>query len=83
MRIVGGQVQAEVEASSVDQPQQCGESWLSLVTLISGDHRDRNPRSFGQFALAHAGLQPGELQERRRWRGQPFRDIRLCHNTIV
>ena len=83
MRIVGGQVQAEVEAGRADQPQQRGESRLPLVTFISRDHRDWNPGSFGQFALAHAGLQPGELQERRRWRGQPFWDIRLCHNTIV
>ena len=34
MRVVGGQVQAEVEASRVQQPQQRGEGRLPLVTFV-------------------------------------------------
>jgi hypothetical protein len=56
MRVIDGQVQAEVKASRVQQLHQSRECWLSLVTLIGRDHRDRNPSSFSQFSPAHIGL---------------------------
>ncbi len=41
MRIVGRQVQAEVEASRAQQPQQRCKGRLPLVTFIRRDHRDK------------------------------------------
>jgi hypothetical protein len=68
MRVIGGQMKAEVEPGRVQQPEQCGKSGLPQVTLICRDHGDGDSCSFGQFSLAHAGLEPGELQECGRWR---------------
>jgi hypothetical protein len=68
MRVVGGQMKAEVEPGRVQQPEQCGEGGLPQVTLICRDHGDGDSCSFGQLSLAHAGLEPGKLQECGRWR---------------
>jgi len=56
---------------------------LPLVALVGGDHRDRDAGPLGQFPLAQAGLQPGQLQQRRRGRRQRPGSLWLCHNTIV
>jgi hypothetical protein len=64
MGIIGRQVQAEIEAGRVQQPQQRRKGRLPLVAFIRRDHRDRDSRSAGQFPLAYTSLQAGELQKR-------------------
>jgi len=65
MRIVCGQVQAQVESRRAQQPKQRSQRGLPLVTLVCRDHCDWDSSTLGQFPLAQAGLQPGQLQERR------------------
>ena len=83
MRIVCGQVQAQIESRRAQQPKQSRQRGLPLITLVRRNHGDWNSSPLSQFPLAHAGLQPGQLQQRRRRRRQPFNVIRLAHNTIV
>jgi hypothetical protein len=42
VRVVCSQVQAEVESRCAQQPKQCSQCELPLITLVGRDHRDRN-----------------------------------------
>lgn len=47
VRVVGGQMQTEVEPGRVQQPEKRGQGGLPLVSLIRRDHGDRDSGTFG------------------------------------